>query len=354
MSNLPAVHAELPASQEQREVSRYDNAEIIATIKQTVAKGASDAQLRMFLEVCKCTGLDPFLKEIWYVAEKGIIMAGRDGYLRVANENPMFDGIETRVERNESTNTPIKAVCTVWRKDRTHPTICEAYFNEYKGSGPVWSKYPSAMIAKVAEVLALKRSFSINGVVSEEEMGADDKRGTREAAQAVAQAKIANGGTLPEPIEAEFVEPEPDPDPEMRLHLDILANTGKGKTAFNKFAMLQEIGKLKKRLQAVDQEPAYYRALNRCGVEKSNQFTDDENGKMARVAYKQLCIITENFEAKALETQLNASLDDVAPEVERLPDAVPLVVGEKRRYQNALWRVADSDAGHVWELVSQV
>ena len=35
--------------------ARYERAEVIDTIKQTVAKGATDAQLAMFLEVCKRT-----------------------------------------------------------------------------------------------------------------------------------------------------------------------------------------------------------------------------------------------------------------------------------------------------------
>lgn len=168
--------------------SRYDQREIVDTIKQTVAKGASEAQLRMFLEVCKRTGLDPFLKEIWYVPEKGIIMAGRDGYLRVANEHPAFDGMKTRVERDDK-GIPIKATCTVWRKDRGHPIICEAWYSEYKKSSPVWNQYPSAMISKVAEVLALKRSFAINGVVTEEEIG-NEPAGSKEAAQQVAERRI--------------------------------------------------------------------------------------------------------------------------------------------------------------------
>jgi phage recombination protein Bet len=173
-------------------LNRFEQREVIDTIKQTVCKGATDAQLNMFLEVCKATGLDPFLKEIWYVAEKGIIMAARDGYLRVANEHPQFDGIETRVERNDN-NIPIKAVCTVWRKDRAHPTICEAYYNEYNKQSPVWKQYPSAMISKVAEVLALKRSFAINGVVSEEEVGNEpiQSQGSREAQTAVRDRKLA-------------------------------------------------------------------------------------------------------------------------------------------------------------------
>lgn len=180
--------------------SQYDDPELVATIKATVCKGATDMQLRMFLEVCKRTGLDPFLREIWFVAQTGVIMAARDGYLRVANEHPQFDGMETRVERDEK-NIPIKATCTVWRKDRAHPTICEAFYNEYVKSSQVWQQYKSAMIGKIAEVLALKRTFAINGVVTEEEIGYTqdapkniaggwDVEGEQRAKQ-VAEAKLA-------------------------------------------------------------------------------------------------------------------------------------------------------------------
>lgn len=188
-----STNAVAPREVQSAAVSRYEQREVIDTIKMTVCKGATDAQLRMFLEVCKATGLDPFLKEIWYVSEKGIIMAARDGYLRVANEHPMFDGIETRVERGQD-KVPIKAVCTVWRKDRTHPTVCEAYYNEYNKQSPVWKQYPSAMISKVAEVLALKRSFAINGVVSEEEIGNEPlmlPQGSREEQLKVQNRKLA-------------------------------------------------------------------------------------------------------------------------------------------------------------------
>ncbi len=169
------------------QATNWESREMVETLKQTVAKGATDAQFKMFIEVCKATGLNPFLKEIWFVPSVGV-MAGRDGYLRVANDHPMFDGMETRVERNDN-NVPIKAVCTVWRKDRNHPIVCEAFFNEYKKGGNVWQTYPSAMIAKVAEVLALKRSFSINGVVTEEEIG-EQKAKAEESQAQVADRRI--------------------------------------------------------------------------------------------------------------------------------------------------------------------
>jgi len=161
------------------ELSRYENREIIETIKQTVCKGATDAQLKFFIEVCKSTGLNPFLREVWFVPSVGI-MAGRDGYLAVANRHPQFDGMETRVDRDDKM-VPIKATCTVWRKDRGHPIICEAYYSEYRKQSGVWSQYPSAMISKVAEVLALKRSFAINGVVTEEEIGPQEPAPARSA-----------------------------------------------------------------------------------------------------------------------------------------------------------------------------
>jgi phage recombination protein Bet len=194
---------------------QWDDAQLLLTIKETVCRGATDAQFRMFIEVCKSTGLSPFLKEIYFVPSVGV-MAGRDGYLRKANEDPQFDGMETRVERDER-NIPIKAVCSVWRKDRSHPVICEAYFNEYQKQSDVWKKYPSAMIAKVAEVLALKRSFSINGVVTEDEIGNDEERGSKEAQKAY----LADKGLTP------YEKPKalpPATKPEVIRELDTMLN----------------------------------------------------------------------------------------------------------------------------------
>jgi phage recombination protein Bet len=200
--------------QPEAQQDKYSDAAMIETLKKTVCEKATEAQFRMFIEVCRATNLNPFLREIWFVPSVGI-MAGRDGYLAVANRNPQFDGMETRVERDDK-KIPIKAICTVWRKDRSHPIICEAYYSEYKKSSNVWSQYPSAMISKVAEVLALKRSFGINGVVTEEEIGTGEPRGSAAAAQEVVEAKLSGKMPLVAAEEKETSEPasvvaEPDP-----------------------------------------------------------------------------------------------------------------------------------------------
>jgi phage recombination protein Bet len=308
--------------------SRYDDPEVIATIKDTVAKGATDAQLRMFLEICKATGLNPFLREIWFVAETGRIMAGRDGYLRVANENPMFDGMETRVER-DSHNVPVKATCSVWRKDRSHAITCEAYYSEYVKGSPVWRNYPSAMISKVAEVLALKRSFAINGVVTEEEIGTGDApaapaaRGSKEAAQSVAEAKIAamrNGASYsdisqadpriprkpPQPA-AEIIEAMPADDElpacdeeapeESDLERNLRESIELAGARKQRYATLRAFSDIKRRLRAVGALDTYYRLLGMYGASHSNDL--EIGSPEARECYKRMLADVRSREERA-------------------------------------------------------
>src|SRR3954463_5251890 len=69
--------------------------EVIDTIKQTVARGATDAQLQMFLVLASRYNLDPFLCEIWCAQIGGqmTVLTSRDGYLKIAQRDPNFDGI---------------------------------------------------------------------------------------------------------------------------------------------------------------------------------------------------------------------------------------------------------------------
>lgn len=273
-------------------VDRYEDQVMVQTLKDTVAKGATDSEFRMFIEVCKSTGLNPFLKEIWCAVPmkngqrsygQVLIMAARDGYLRVANENPMFDGIETRVERDEKTKIPIKAVCTVWRKDRAHPTIAEAYFSEYYKPGygdkpGIWDTYKSAMIGKVAEVLALKRSFSINGVVTEEEIGQlETPEETKTRAEKIADAKAVAERKIAE-LQAEPLTIEAAPEP--------AEEKPQTKEAADKYKALAAFGDLKKEIiQQAGNDDLYYQWLGAAGYEKSNQIPVAElRGVFRRVA----------------------------------------------------------------------
>ena len=53
--------------------------EQVDTIRKTVAIGANDSELKMFLSIAGTYGLDPFLHEIWFMQMRGrnTIITGR-------------------------------------------------------------------------------------------------------------------------------------------------------------------------------------------------------------------------------------------------------------------------------------
>lgn len=170
----------------------FADPQTINTIRATVAKGASDHELQMFLHLCKEYQLDPFRKEIWFIKfdQNPTIMTSRDGYLKIAQQNPDFEGImsqEVRAndyfEMQPATGVVIHrfaqpisnrgvivgAWATAHRKG-VKPVSTFVNFDEYKGTSKIWKSYPSAMIIKVAEAFVLKRQFGITGLVTREEI----------------------------------------------------------------------------------------------------------------------------------------------------------------------------------------
>ena len=172
----------------------------IATIKRTVARECDDNEFQMFMEVVGRHRLDPFIGEV-YAAKmpardgaKGqvAIIVSRDGLLAIANREGGFNGLDGDVVREKdhfkSTFTNGQrnvehvaeggpevrgAIVGSWamvHREGRKPTYFFAPMGDYKTGNKTWSKYPSAMILKVAESMALRKAFSISGVVGEGEI----------------------------------------------------------------------------------------------------------------------------------------------------------------------------------------
>ncbi|RCW88429.1 phage recombination protein Bet [Halanaerobium sp. DL-01] len=162
--------------------------EELETLRRTVAGDASSDEFKMFIYLAKNYGLDPFNKEIFFWKKDGkpTIMTSRDGYLKIADRHPQYDGLvsdvvrendkfrrkETGINHQYGTNRGqiVGSYALVYRKDRSYPVYIFAPFEEYRSDSKIWEQYPSAMILKVAESMALKRAFSVSGLVSREEM----------------------------------------------------------------------------------------------------------------------------------------------------------------------------------------
>ena len=167
----------------------------INTIRKTCAPNANDDELKMFLTLASKYSLDPFAHEIWFVNMQGrnTIITARDGYMKIANCNPHFLGMDSDVVRagDSFSKTPegvkhsydinkrgeiIGAYAVVYRDDRKIPSFFFAPMKDYDRHAGAWKQYPHAMILKVAEAMALKRAFSISGLVTQEEIGYEGRR----------------------------------------------------------------------------------------------------------------------------------------------------------------------------------
>jgi len=188
------------------------NPAMIQTIKSTVALGATDSELLMFLSLAKKYGLDPFAKQIWclkyakkdgqgnfdYANTRATIFSGRDGFKAYAQshgdeykglqsnyvcENDVFELHQSfDVEKGEvvikafnhnhghkERGKPVGAWAVSLRVGKS-PVIVYIEAVEFKQESPIWRKFEQSMLVKCAESVALRKQWVITGLVSADEV----------------------------------------------------------------------------------------------------------------------------------------------------------------------------------------
>lgn len=140
---------------------------LVETLKATAFKGqVSDAQMTALMVVANQYGLNPWTKEIYAFPDKnnGIVpVVGVDGWSRIMNEHPQFDGMEFELDDDSCT-------CKIYRKDRSRPIVVTEYMAECKRAnvGP-WQSHPRRMLRHKAMIQCARLAFGFGGIYDRDE-----------------------------------------------------------------------------------------------------------------------------------------------------------------------------------------
>lgn len=203
----------------------------VELVKDTIARGATDDELMLFLHLAQRTGLDPFSRQIYLIERRQNLngqwvtsrqpQTGIDGLRLIADRTDRYAPGRAPTYTYDADNRLETATAYVkkWVRGEWHEVAATAHYAEYvqvkRDGAPtqMWADKPHIMLAKCAEALALRRAFpaDMNGLYTPEEMGRAD------VTEAPQPAPIARPALPPAPpadaVTGEVVEDKPAPAP---------------------------------------------------------------------------------------------------------------------------------------------
>ena len=185
----------LTAQQPQALTAHQYQKDQIELIKKTYAKGATDTELALFVEVAQRKGLDIFSRQIHLIKRKNrktgedeiSIQTGIDGYRLLAERTGKYEGqvgpfwCDEKGEWKDvwlSSKPPAAAKVGILKSGCKEPFYAVALFREYAqtdyNGNPIalWARMPANQLSKCSEALALRKAFpsEMSGIYTQEEM----------------------------------------------------------------------------------------------------------------------------------------------------------------------------------------
>ena len=176
---------ELKRSLVVRMAEKYnvDESKLMETLKSTAFKqrdgsAPTNEQMMALMVVADQYDLNPFIKEIYAFPDKfnqGIIpVVGVDGWSRIINQHPFYDGIEYNYSdemvlmhgAQSEAHAWIEAI--IYRKDRSRPTKIREYLDEcYKPPGVKpgpWQTHPKRFLRHKALIQCARIALGFVGI----------------------------------------------------------------------------------------------------------------------------------------------------------------------------------------------
>lgn len=196
MSNEITLNTTQPEAKRQSLVARFadkyhiEPARMLETLKATAFRQRGDVvvtneQMAALLIVADQYKLNPFTKEIFAFNDKGAVVpvVSVDGWARIINEHPAFNGLEFNYS-DQIVTMPGGKPCPEWcevviyRKDRERPTIVREYLDEVyqppRGKdgrtfdGP-WQTHTKRFLRHKALIQGARIAFGFAGIYDEDE-----------------------------------------------------------------------------------------------------------------------------------------------------------------------------------------
>lgn len=185
------------------------SAATVQTVRDTIFKGANDAELQLFFHKCLSVGchpLDGLIHPSKFNDGQGgknvVFLTTIDLFRARAQDTGEYDGQDEPEFEYDATDTadfahPSYCRVNVYKKDVSRATVGTADWNEFYPQDSkkqfMWKKMPKVMLAKCAEAQGLRKAFpqALNKLYAEEEM-----------MQAINSASLGGGSTKPQLTQA--------------------------------------------------------------------------------------------------------------------------------------------------------
>lgn len=191
------------ASLVQRMGTRFgvDPSKLMTTLKATCfqSRGAevTNEQMMSLLVVADQYKLNPFTKELFAFPDKGGIVpvVSVDGWARIINSHPQFDGMDFENAEDGSSCT-----CIIHRKDRGHPIRVTEYMAEVRRDTQPWKSHPRRMLRHKTIIQCARIAFGFAGIYDEDEaeriVEAEARDPEQERRERLAQSVAALRGSI--------------------------------------------------------------------------------------------------------------------------------------------------------------